>query len=385
MIGREHLARQVRSALRRSRVVMLSGPRQCGKTTMARQFIADDSLNYFDLEDPSSLSRLEEPMTALRSLRGLIVIDEVQRRPDLFPVLRVLSDRTPLPARFLILGSASPELLRQSSESLAGRIETVAMSGFSMAEVGSRAQPRHWLRGGFPPAFLSRTEADSIAWRKNFIQTFLERDLPQWGIGIPPAALLRFWSMLAHYHGQIWNSTEPARSLGVSEPTVRRYLDILSGVFMVRQLQPWHANLKKRQVKSPKIYLRDTGLLHHLLGLRSEKELLSHPKCGASWEGYVIEEALKAVEPEEAYYWATHSGAEIDLILLKNGRRLGLECKRRDAPAATPSMRNALEDLKLEQIAVVYPGSKRYSLSNRINVVPLDMVAEGMNALFPKK
>lgn len=385
MISREHLERKIRSALRRSRVVMLSGPRQCGKTTMARQFVAADSINYFDLEDPSSLSRLEEPMTALRSLKGLIVIDEVQRRPELFPVIRVLSDRAPLPARFLILGSASPELLKQSSESLAGRIETVAMSGFSMTEVGSGAQQRHWLRGGFPPAFLSRTEADSLAWKKNFIQTFLERDLPQWGIGIPSAALLRCWSMLAHYHGQIWNSTEPARSLGVSEPTVRRYLDILSGVFMVRQLQPWHANLKKRQVKSPKIYLRDTGLLHYLLGIRSEKELLSHPKCGASWEGYVIEEALKAIEPDEAYYWATHSGAEIDLILFKNGRRLGLECKRMDAPAATPSMRNALEDLKLEQIAVVYPGSKRYSLSNRINVVPLDMMAEGMNALFPKK
>lgn len=385
MIGREHLERQVRSALRRSRVVMLLGPRQCGKTTMARKFVAADSINYFDLEDPSSLSRLEEPMLALHSLKGLIVIDEVQRKPDLFPVLRVLSDRTALPARFLILGSASPELLRQSSESLAGRIETVAMSGFSMAEVGSGAQSRHWLRGGFPPAFLSRTEADGLAWRKNFVQTFLERDLPQWGIGIPSAALLRFWSMLAHYHGQIWNATEPARSLGVSEPTVRRYLDILSGVFMVRQLLPWHANLKKRQVKSPKIYLRDTGLLHYLLGIRSEKDLLSHPKCGASWEGYVIEETLKALEPDDAYYWATHSGAEIDLILVKNGRMLGVECKRMDAPGVTPSMRNALEDLKLEQIAVVYPGSKRYPLGNRISVVPLDMVAEGMNALFPGK
>lgn len=385
MIGREHLERHVRSALRRSRVVMLLGPRQCGKTTMARKFVAADSINYFDLEDPSSLSRLDEPMLALRSLKGLIVIDEVQRKPDLFPVLRVLSDRTVLPARFLILGSASPELLRQSSESLAGRIETVAMSGFSMAEVGSGAHSRHWLRGGFPRAFLSRTEADSLAWRKNFVQTFLERDLPQWGIGIPSAALLRFWSMLAHYHGQIWNATEPARSLGVSEPTVRRYLDILSGVFMVRQLLPWHANLKKRQVKSPKIYLRDTGLLHHLLGIRSEKDLLSHPKCGASWEGYVIEETLKSLEPDEAYYWATHSGAEIDLILLKNGRMLGVECKRMDAPGVTPSMRNALEDLKLEQIAVVYPGSKRYPLGNRINVVPLDIVAEGMNALFPGK
>lgn len=366
-------------------MVMLIGPRQCGKTTMARQFIDAASINYFDLEDPSSLSRLDEPMTALSSLKGLIVIDEVQRKPDLFPVLRVLSDRTSLPARFLILGSASPELLRQSSESLAGRIEAIAMSGFSMAEVGSSAQARHWLRGGFPPAFLSRTESDSLAWRRNFVQTFLERDLPQWGIGIPSAALLRFWTMLAHYHGQLWNAATPARSLGVSEPTVRRYLDILSGVFMVRQLLPWHVNLKKRQIKAPKIYLRDTGLLHYLLGIRSEKELLSHPKYGASWEGYVIEETLKAIEPDETYYWATHGGAEIDLVLVKHGRMLGVECKRMDAPGITPSMRNAIEDLKLEQIAVVYPGSKRYSLGNRINVVPLDMVADGMKGLFPKK
>ncbi len=324
-------------------------------------------------------------MTALRGLKGLVVIDEVQRRPDLFPVLRVLMDRTPLSARFLILGSASPELLRQTSESLAGRIETIAMSGFSMSEVGHGALARHWLRGGFPPSFLARTESDSLAWRKNFIQTFLERDLPQWGIGTPAAALLRFWTMLAHYHGQTWNAAEPARSLGVSEPTVRRYLDILSGVFMVRQLSPWHANLKKRQIKAPKIYFRDTGLLHHLLGIRSDKELLGHPKCGSSWEGYVIEETIKATEPDEVYYWATHSGAEIDLVLVKNGRMLGVECKRMDAPRLTPSMRTALEDVKLEQIAVVYPGTKRYSLGERVAAVPLETVAEGLKGLFPKK
>jgi predicted AAA+ superfamily ATPase len=256
MIKRKNLVCKVQSAMRRSRVVALIGPRQCGKTTLAQQIIEADSLNYFDLEDPATLARLDEPMTALRGLKGLVVIDEVQRKPELFSVLRVLADRTPLHARFLILGSASPELMRQSSESLAGRIETVAMSGFSMKEFGSSAQARHWLRGSFPLSFLARTEADSIVWRKNFIQTFLERDLPQWGIGIPSAALLRFWTMLAHYHGQTWNAAEPARSLGVSEPTVRRYLDILSGVFMIRQLLPWHANLKKRQVKAPKIYFR---------------------------------------------------------------------------------------------------------------------------------
>ena len=362
---------------------MLIGPRQCGKTTLSRDLAEPDSLNYFDLEDPTGLARLEEPMTALRHLKGLVVIDEIQRRPELFPVLRVLADRKPLPSRFLILGSASRDLLRQSSESLAGRVETITMGGFSLSEVGPSILRRHWLRGGFPRSFLARTELDSLAWRKNFIQTFMERDLPQWGIGIPAPALLRFWTMLAHYHGQTWNAAEPARSLGLSEPTVRRYLDILTGVFMIRQLLPWHANLKKRQVKAPKIFFRDTGLLHQLLGIRSENDLLSHPKCGASWEGYAIEEIIKAAEPEEAYYWATHSGAELDLVLIKNGRMFGVECKRRDAPAMTPSMRNALEDLNLKQIAVVYPGTKRYPLGKGIHVVPLEAVAEGMKGLFP--
>jgi hypothetical protein len=385
MIERRDLLRQVHSALRRSRVVALIGPRQCGKTTLAQQFLDSDSPNYFDLEEPSILARLDEPMVALRGLKGLVVIDEVQRKPGLFPVLRVLSDRKPLPARFLILGSASPDLLRQSSESLAGRIETVTMSGFSLDEVGVSLQQRHWIRGGFPLSFLARTEGDSIAWRKHFIQTFLERDIPQLGIGIPATALMRFWTMLAHYHGQTWNAAEPARSLGVSEPTVRRYLDILSGVFMIRQLAPWYANLKKRQLKSPKIYLRDTGLLHQLLGVMSEKELLSHPKCGASWEGYIIEETIRATEPDEAYYWATHGGAEIDLVLIKKGRMLGIECKRMDAPRISPSMRIALEELNLEQIAVIYPGRKRYALGDGIAAVPLNAVAEGMKGLFPEK
>jgi predicted AAA+ superfamily ATPase len=377
--------RHVRSALRRSRVVALIGPRQCGKTTLAQQLLDADSPNYFDLEDPSIIPRLDEPLTALRDLKGLVVIDEVQRKPDLFTVLRVLADRKPLPARFLILGSASPELLRQSSESLAGRIETVAMSGFSIDEVGGSFHARHWLRGGFPLSFLARTDPDSLSWRKNFIQTFLERDIPQWGIGTPAIALLRFWTMLAHYHGQVWNASEPARSLGVSEPTVRRYLDILSGVFMIRQLVPWHANLKKRQVKAPKIYFRDTGLLHQLLGIRTEKELLSHPKCGASWEGYVIEETIKAIAPDEVYYWATHSGAEIDMVMIKDGRMLGVECKRVDAPRMTPSMRTVREDLHIEQIAVVYPGKKRYALGDGVAAVPLNLVVEGMKALFPRK
>lgn len=381
-IQRPLLLRHLKTAAKRSRVTALIGPRQCGKTTLARQLVAPKSVNYFDLEDPASLARLDEPATALRGLKGLVVIDEIQRKPDLFPVIRVLADRTPLPARFMVLGSASPALLRQSSESLAGRIETVTISGFSLAETGAGALARHWLRGGFPASFLAKTEADSLAWRKNFTQTFIERDLRQWGIGVPPAALMRFWAMLAHYHGQTWNAAEPARALGISEPTVRNYLDILSGIFMVRQLQPWHASLKKRQVKAPKIYFRDTGLLHQMLGIRSERDLFTHPKYGASWEGYAVEETIKATEPDEAYYWATHNGAELDLLLIKNGRLLGVECKCMDAPRLTPSMTTALKDLHLERIAVIYPGKKRYSLRADVHAVPLEALADGMRGLF---
>jgi len=383
MIERPTISRAIQQALKRSRVVALIGPRQSGKTTLAREFVQPDSLNYFDLEDPVSLARLAEPMTALRGLRGLIVIDEIQRQPELFQVLRVLADRQPLPARFLILGSASPELMRRSSESLAGRLETIAIGGFSLAEVGLAAHRPHWLRGGFPLSFLAASDADSLTWRKNFIQTFLERDLLQLGVRTPPATLLRFWTMLAHYHGQIWNAAEPARSLGISEPTARRYLDLLAGLFMVRQLQPWHANLKKRQVKSPKLYFRDSGLLHYLLGVRTELELEGHPKQGASWEGYVVEEVLKAAAPDEAYFWATHGGAELDLLLLKAGRKVGLECKRVDAPRLTPSIQTALEDLQLEQLVVIYPGERSYRLAERVSVVPLEtLVTQGERALF---
>lgn len=383
MIARSGLIESVRQALSRSRVVALLGPRQCGKTTLGAQLLAPDSGNYFDLEDPASLARLDEPMTALRGLKGLVVIDEVQRRPDLFPVLRVLADRMPLPARFLILGSASPTLLRQSSESLAGRIALIQMSGFSLEEVGPAAHVRHWLRGGFPLSYLAEDDARSSLWRADFIRTFLERDLGQMGFSIPSATLLRFWTMAAHYHGQIWNNAQIAGSMNIGEKPVRRYLDVLTDLYMMRQLQPWHANLKKRQVKSPKVYFRDTGLLHYLLGLRTEKELWTHPKCGASWEGYVIEESLKAVEPEEAFFWATHQGAEIDLVLIKDGHMLGVECKRVDAPRLTPSMRIALDDLKLERIAVVYPGAKRFPLAERVEAVPFDALVDGMNGLFP--
>ena len=386
MIPRTAIFDRIRIALGRSRVVTLIGPRQSGKTTLACQFVPAQSLNYFDLEDPVSMARLDEPMIALRELRGLVVIDEIQRRPALFPLLRVLADRDPLPAHFLILGSASPDLMRRASESLAGRQETITLTGFSLVEAGIENAGRHWLRGGFPPAFLASSEEDSLAWRRNFIRTLLEHDLPQLGIRTPAATLLRFWTMLAHYHGQVWNAAEAARALGVSEPTARHYLDLLEGVFMVRQLQPWYANLQKRQVKSPKVYFRDTGILHSLFGIRSQIELETHPKIGASWEGYAIEEVLKAVEPDEAYFWATHGGAELDLLLIIGGRRLGVECKRMDAPRLTPSMRTALDDLALDHLFVVYPGEQHYPLADRVTVSPLTTIAaEGARALLPRR
>ncbi len=382
MILRNCTYTNIVTALERSRVVALLGPRQCGKTTLARQFVPTDSAAYFDLEAPLSLARLDEPMTALRDLSGLVVIDEVQRRPELFPILRVLADRTPLPAHFLILGSAAPDLLRQSSESLAGRMETVPLSGFTITDVGMPAHQVHWLRGGFPLSFLATSDINSVAWRKSFIQTLLERDIPSFGLGTPAPTLFRFWTMLAHYHGQVWNAAEPARSLGIGETSVRRYLDLLEGVYMVRQLQPWHENLKKRQVKSPKVYIRDSGLLHQLLGIRTLPELLSHPKCGASWEGYVIEEIISSVQPDEVYFWATHAGAELDLLVFKDGRRFGVEIKRADAPRLTPSMRTALEDLKLDRLVVIYPGTKCYSLAEKVDVVPLLEVCAKGGRLF---
>ena len=321
------------------------------------------------------MTRLEEPLTALKPLQGLVVIDEVQRRPDLFPTLRVLADRRDCPARFLILGRASGDLLRQSSESLAGRLERVEIAGFSLAELEPDPGEILWQRGGFPLSFLAASEMDSMAWRKNFIETLLQRDFSQWGIRVSATALQRFWSMLAHYHGQTWNAAELARALGVGESTTRRYLDLLTDALMVRQLKPWHSNLKKRQVKAPKIYVRDTGLLHQLLGIESKKALLSHPKCGASWEGFVIEQVLMTVPHDDAYFWATHQGAEIDLILRRGDRTLGVECKRVDAPGMTRSMGTALDDLGLEKIVVIYPGSKRYSISERVEAVPLKSIA----------
>jgi predicted AAA+ superfamily ATPase len=381
MIRRTSILSALNTALARSRVVVLVGPRQSGKTTLARELIEEDSVNYFDLEDPASLARLDEPMTALRPLKGLVVIDEIQRRPDLFPILRVLADRRNTPARFLVLGSASGHLIRQTSESLAGRMERIVIGGFSMAELGSGAEQQLWLRGGLPLSFLAESDVNSIAWRKNFIQTLLERDFPQWGVRVAAAALQRFWTMVAHYHGQIWNSAEPARALGVSESTTRRYLDLLTDAFMIRQLQPYHANMKKRQVKSPKIYVRDSGLLHQLLGLYSMKSLYSHPKVGASWEGFVIEQMLMMEPYDEVFFWATHQGAEIDLILRRGDGLYGVECKRADTPRLTPSIRIALDDLKLKHVFVIYPGIQRFPLASQVEAVPLQALSKGVSLL----
>jgi uncharacterized protein len=384
--SRTRLRQQVQRALTRSRAVVLAGPRQSGKTTLAASLVSRDSPRWFDLENPVDLQRLQEPLTGLTALRALsdnngdtgatgnggpIVIDEVQLAPGLFPVLRVLIDRSQNNGQFLLLGSASPALLRQAGESLLGRVEVIEVSGFDIDEVTPARQTELWLRGGYPRSFLAANDADSLVWRTQAIQRHLESDLPQFGVNIAAPAMLRFWRMLAHCHGQIWNAADPARSLAVSEPTVRRYLDVLTQTFMVRQLQPWHQNLGKRQVKAPKIYFRDSGLLHALMGLPSLNDLLHHPRSGASWEGFALEQVLRLAGPDEAYFWATYSGAELDLLLLKGGQRVGVEFKRADAPAVTPSMKIAMQDLQLDRLYVVYPGNRRYMLAERMEAVPL--------------
>jgi hypothetical protein len=332
IVARPRLQHALRTALGRRPVVVLTGPRQCGKTTLARQMLEPTAPAYFDLEDPRTRALFEEPMTALEPLTELVVIDEVQRAPDLFPLLRVLADRRPLPARFLILGSASGSLLRQSSESLAGRVEHLRMGGFALDELDTGTAEDLWRRGGFPDSLLAPDEDSSVRWRRNLIDTLVERDLPQWGVRVSATAMRRFWTMAAHCHGQIWSNADPARALGVSEPTVRSYLDLLTDALVLRQLQPWHANLRKRQVKSPKVYVRDTGLLHELLGIEDHSALLHHPKLGASWEGFAIEQVLATEPHTEASFWATHQGAEIDLLLHRRGKLFGVECKRVDAP-----------------------------------------------------
>ena len=381
---RRHL-QTLTDRLRHYPVVAILGARQVGKTTLARQLV--DGLSgpatLFDLENPRDLARLDDPLLALESLRGLVVLDEIQRRPDLFPVLRVLADRRPLAARFLVLGSAAPDLLRQSSESLAGRIHYHHLGGLTLDEVGVEALERLWVRGGFPASFLARTPAESQTWRQDFIRTFLERDLPQLGVRVPALTLQRFWTMLAHYHGQVWNGSELARAFGVGHPTVRRYLDTLSAALVVRQLQPWFENLGKRQVKAPKVYVADSGLLHSLLDLGTHEDLVGHPKVGASWEGFAMGEVLARLgaPPRQCFFWATHAGAELDLLVVRGTRRFGFEFKHTAAPRLTASMRVALRDLKLERLDVVYVGSETFALSPNVRALGLSRVLSDLEPL----
>lgn len=373
MIERSEHVHAVVRRLRTFPIVGLLGARQIGKTTLGEQVEKAFGRpgHRFDLESPPDLARLEDPYLALDELRGLVIIDEVQRLPDLFPVLRVLADRKPRRARFLVLGSASPELLRQSSETLAGRISYYVLPGLSLGEVGSDRLDRLWLRGGFPRSYLSRSHRESGLWRGSFVQTFLERDLPQLGIRVSAATLRRFWTMLAHWHGQVWNSSEFARSFGVSDVTVRRYLDLLTSALVVRQLQPWHANVAKRQVKSPKVYLRDSGLLHSLLRIESARDLDSHPKLGASWEGFLIEQVMAhlGLSDESIHFWATHTGAELDLLVQVGRRRIGFEFKRTSSPRTTRSMRSAREDLSLDELNVVHAGKASFPLAKGVRAI----------------
>ena len=375
MIRRPHQLARLRSLLRNNPVVAILGARQVGKTTLARDLQRNwnQPCHAFDLERQRDVVRLADPELALEPLKGLVVLDEIQRMPDLFPLLRVLADRRPIRTRFLVLGSASPELLRQGNETLAGRLALHALDGFSLQEVGVKNHSKLWLRGGFPRAFLASSNARSRDWREDFISTFLERDLPQLGIRVSAATLRRFWTMLAHYHGNVWNASEFARNFGVNHTTIRNYLDILTSAFVVRQLQPWHENLKKRQVKVPKVYLADSGLLHALLGVTNKTDLDAHPKLGASWEGFVISHVTRflAVRPHEYFFWATHTGAELDLLVVRGIRRWGFEVKRTSAPTVTPSMRTALADLKLQRLFVIHAGRHSFDMAKKIRAVAL--------------
>ena len=372
MIPRNGHRKALERLLTRARVVALLGARQVGKTTLAREIARrrKGPTHIFDLESSADVARLSDPLLTLSPLRGLVVIDEVQRRPDLFPSLRVLADR-PRGARFLVLGSASPDLLRQSAETLAGRVAHYELPGFTLPEVTPRDAERLWLRGGFPPSYTARSHADSYRWRGDFIRTFIERDVPQLGIAIPSAVLERFWSMLAHYHAQVWNGSELGRAFGVSHHAVRRYLDALESTYMLRSLKPWSANLKKRQVKSPKIYIRDTGLLHHFLGLTTRAELERHPKIGASWEGFIIENLVQALglEARQCHYWATHSGPEIDLVVQHGSRLRGFEIKRTSSPSLTRSMRSAMDDLGLSRLDVIHAGDHSFPLADHVRAI----------------
>jgi hypothetical protein len=385
LIRRPTYLQSLEETIGQFRVTALLGPRQCGKTTLAREFGKVQGATFFDLEDPVDLARLSAPRLALEKLEGLVVIDEVQRRPDLLPILRVLADRSGVPARFLILGSAAPELVRGASESLAGRVGFVDLAGFAADEVGWENRDALWVRGGFPEAFLSRSDRESARWREAFIRTFLERDIPALGITIPAEQLRRFWMMLSHYHGQIWNASEIAVSMGISYKTAQAYLDILVGAFMVRILPAWSENLGKRVRKAPKIYLRDSGIFHSLQGIGSLGELMAHPKLGASWEGFALEHLSRTLHtaPGEIFHWGTHSGAEVDALLVRGGRRWGFEIKFADAPRRSRSMISAVETLGLERLFVLYPGGVDYPLDEKIEVIGLEHLNRVKKELVP--
>lgn len=376
MIQRKIYTNLLEQSLGRSPVTSLLGPRQCGKTTLARAISQQRQATYFDLESLPDQQRLQNPELMLGNLKGLVILDEIQVRPDLFNVLRVLVDRPSCSARFLVLGSASPQVVKGVSESLAGRCEFIELSGFNFSETGDETLTTLWLRGGFPRSFLAGSPEESSAWREGFIRTFLERDIPQLGITIPAVAMRRFWTMLAHCHGQTLNASELARSLGATDKTIRHYLDILTGTFMMRQLQPWHENIGKRQVKAAKIFFRDSGLLHSLLHIPDYPGLTSHPRLGASWEGFALEQCLTHLGISEAYFWATHGGAELDLLFFKNGKRYGLEFKFTEAPRTSKSMHSALDDLKLEHLWVIYPGEHTYPADSKITMLPLKHIGE---------
>jgi predicted AAA+ superfamily ATPase len=375
MIERKQEVKTLRRLLQRHPVVGIVGARQVGKTTLARLLVAQirGPSTYYDLENPEDLARLSDPMLTLKGLKGLVVIDEIQRVPNLFPVLRVLVDRPRSTTRFLVLGSASPELLRQSSETLAGRIFYHELRGFSIDEVGVQNHMRLWLRGGFPRSYLATSHSGSEEWRRGFIRTFLERDLPQLGIFIRSTTLRRFWTMLAHYHGQIWNASEFGRSFGVADTTVRNYLDLLTSAMVIRQLPPWHENISKRQVKAHKVYIADSGLLHALLGIRTLTDLEGHPKVGASWEGFILEQIIRqlGVRADECFFWATHGGAELDLLIIRDRQRLGFEIKRTSSPRITPSMRSALSDLSLQHLDVIHAGEQTFPMEKGVRAVAL--------------
>ena len=381
IIARKERVAEVRRLLRNFKVAGLLGARQVGKTTIARQVASefDGATTFFDLESPEDIARLREPELTLGPLRGLVVLDEIQRRPDLFPVLRVLADRRPLPARFLVLGSASPELLKQSAETLAGRIGYADMAGFDCEEIDPLQWKRLWVRGGFPLSFLARSETASFEWRRAFVRDFLERDLPALGFRAPAETMRRFWVMLAHYHGQIWNASEFSRAFGIADTTVRRHLDHLVSTFALRVLPPWHENIGKRQVKAPRVYVSDSGILHVLIGLGTHDALLSHAKVGSSWEGFVLEQVVRRLRarPEECFFWRTHTGAELDLLVVRGQRRLGFEMKRTSTPSMTPSMKSALDDLKLDTLTIVHAGQHTFPLDRRVRAVALrDLLGE---------